>query len=444
MGRRLQYRHVGLGVAALVLLGTTAAWSAQPHTVRATAAVSVTPRTDAGADAALLLADRYATLAGSVTTMRSALAQQPGDLAGVDAAEVQQATEVDRRSGGSTIRISVALPDRAQSVAAANAIAAALVAEGLDEDLVDVEPAAEAIPEDTAASPAATPWAAGGVLTALVLGAAASAVGRRAGLPSGAAREPSAATPSAAPPQDGRRPVVDDLAGFRDHPPGSPRPLPAVDPSAAARTPAVPGPRTMSEGRVVATFAVAALSLVLAAVVVSLLSRDDRAAGRTPAGSSPSALAGASARLAFGTVVLRQHAVGATVATPELRLSSDGGVPTAHLTLDAYNCLTADSPADPLASGCLPVPREYADATGADLEVRRDGDTVVVAGRFASHTYPADSSAVPTGHVYRVSATITATTPPGGTLAPAHGVLRIDAQRTSSTPDAANVLHLPH
>ena len=428
MGRRLQYRHVGLGVAALVLLGTTAAWSAQPHTVRATAAVSVTPRSDAGADAALLLADRYATLAGSVTTMRSALAQQPDALAGVDAAEVQQATEVDRRSRGSTIRISVALPDRAQSVAAANAIAGQLVTDGRDEDLVDVAPAAEAIPEDTTASPAAAPWAAGGLLAALVLGGAASAVARRAGLPSRAVREP-----STLPVLDGPRPVVDDLAGFRDHPPGSPRPLPVVVPP-AARTPAVPAPRTMSEGRVVATFAVAALSLVIAAAVVSLLSRDDRAAGRegrTPAGSSPSALAGASARLAFEAVVLRQHAVGPTVATPELRLSSASGVPTAHLTLDAYNCLIAGAPADPLTSG-------------ADLDVRRDGDTVVVAGRFASHTYPADSPAVPTGRVYRVSATITVTDPPSGTFAPAHGELQIDTQRTSSTPDAANVLHLPH
>jgi len=69
---------VGLAVLAVALL--TLAFV--PRATTATASLSVTPRTEAGADAALLLADRYAALVGAVTTLRAAREAEPA-LAGV-------------------------------------------------------------------------------------------------------------------------------------------------------------------------------------------------------------------------------------------------------------------------------------------------------------------------------------------------------------------------
>ncbi len=56
---------VAAAVAALVLAVVALAWALRPGGATAAASLTVTPRAVDGADAALLLADRYTTLAGS-------------------------------------------------------------------------------------------------------------------------------------------------------------------------------------------------------------------------------------------------------------------------------------------------------------------------------------------------------------------------------------------
>ncbi|MPQ99793.1 hypothetical protein GB931_18095 [Modestobacter sp. I12A-02628] len=207
-------------VAVAVLVAGLAGWALQTHEHRATASLTVTPRTDAGADATRLVADRYGTLAGSVATARGALALLGDDAPDVTAGELTQDVEVDRPAGGSTIAVTVTLPGRDDAVATANALVTTLVEQGADEEVVAVEVAAEAVPESATATPDAGVWAVSTVLVALALGLAAVLL-----TPSGATRpratEP-APVPVEPPAPEPATELHDDLPAFRDHPPGSP------------------------------------------------------------------------------------------------------------------------------------------------------------------------------------------------------------------------------
>ncbi|WP_222194103.1 hypothetical protein [Modestobacter italicus] len=229
---------LGLGLAALAL---------QPRTTTAAASLTVTPRTDAGADAAVLLADRYATLADSATTLRTAWESTP-QLSDVALEEVQEGTTVDRADRTAAITVRVTLDDRDAAVAAANAVVDTLVEQGADEDLVDVDRGAEATPARVSTSPDTTRWVLVTALLALAAGLATAALatgtGRRRHVPGAAAGLPPA---SAGTGVDHPAEVVDDLPGFLENPPGSVPALPAAAPAPSSVTsPAEPPTRTGS------------------------------------------------------------------------------------------------------------------------------------------------------------------------------------------------------
>ncbi|MGY5882744.1 hypothetical protein [Modestobacter lacusdianchii] len=264
---------LGLGLAALAL---------QPRATTAAASLTVTPRTDAGADAAVLLADRYAALADSATTLRTARESSP-ELADTSLEELQEGTTVDRADRTAAITVRVALGDRDAAVAAANAVVGTLVEQGADEDLVDVDRGSEATPARVSTSPDATRWVLVTALLALAAGIATAALatgtGRRR---HGAAGPAAAGLPPASPGvgDDGPAEVVDDLPGFLENPPGSVPALPAAAPAPAAvpapadRTPARTG-ATRSDGagtpgRTRGAALGAAVLLVLAAVTIAV------------------------------------------------------------------------------------------------------------------------------------------------------------------------------
>src|SRR5215218_2112196 len=81
----------GLAVAVIVLVVALTVLALLPRSSTAAASITVTPRTDAGADAALLLADRYRTLAGSADTLRAAREDAP-ELVDVSLDELVEGT----------------------------------------------------------------------------------------------------------------------------------------------------------------------------------------------------------------------------------------------------------------------------------------------------------------------------------------------------------------
>lgn len=324
-------------------------------------------------------------------------------------------------------------------------------------------------------TPALVTW----VLLALVLGLAAGAtaatlVARR---PGGGAPPPADLPPAPAP---GTRPAleVDDLPGFLEHPPGSPAPAPAATtaPTAPTAPPAMAtaasataspagatavrparrkgggrhSPAALSARSTLVAMAVAAAVLVLVAVVIALVGRDDAARDGSPASSPPAAasdpaeeteVAALSARATFGTVLLERRRVGVTVTRPDLTVSSDGTRARAHVLLPTYNCLLPEPPPDPEAAGCAPAATEYADLTGADLRLTRDGDRFELAGRLATYTQPPRGPAAHTGRSYPLGVTLTADGPQQDGTAPARGLLRLGTESTATTGDAgANVL----
>jgi hypothetical protein len=211
-----------------------------PRSATARASLTVTPRTDAGADAARLLADRYAALADSTGTLRAALDDEPA-LADVSLDQLSDGTAVERAPGTATITVRVTLADRNAAAAAANAVVGTLVDAGAAEDLVDVARGAEATPSRAGTSPDPVRWTGVSLLLASAAGlAAASLTGRSArarpnrvpaptvGLPP----DPAEPGPAAAPAE-----MLDDLPGFLESPPGS---LPAIP--SAAPVPAVSSP----------------------------------------------------------------------------------------------------------------------------------------------------------------------------------------------------------
>jgi hypothetical protein len=303
------------------------------------------------------------------------------------------------------------------------------------------------------------------------------------------------------------RPVldVDDLPGFLEHPPGSPLPETPVAATttrtaatADARVTAGPvaasgatvsgatavgGPTgagrhaagELSAGRTVLAMVVAAAVLVAIAVLIALVSGGDAPAdpaggapgtptpgaapARTPDGVAEEAVEvpagalaarsvplgedGMAARATFGSVLLAERAVGVTVTSPALSVSTDGEQALAHLRLPTSNCLTRRPPTDPASAGCARGATEFADLAGPALRWSRDGDRLELTGRFPTYTRPAGRPAAYTGRSYRVSASLEADGPARDGRAPATGALQLGPARSATTGDPAlNVLEL--
>jgi hypothetical protein len=302
---------------------------------------------------------------------------------------------------------------------------------------------------------AAGPWIVlGAVLGALLLLAAGTVVLRL--------RSPAPPEPATPPPGDAPR---DDLADFLAHPPGT-RSVPADDgdgwvPLAAPTAPArreepAPLPAGTGPAGALAGLAVGALLLVGIAAALAAAQRSPAAAPDAPSAStSPSSAApwdeaeeggsgesgseeGVVARLAFGGVVLEEHAVGITAAYPQLELGVDEeGRDVARLRLPAVNCLAAAAPPAPGDPGCRAARTEYADLTAPALRVDRDGDRLTVSGRFATSLRSPGAAAEPTGRSYEVAVTVAASGAEDAGWRTAEGELRWDDQRTATREDGA-------
>src|SRR4051794_17944379 len=217
---------------------------------------------------------------------------------------------------------------------------------------------------------------------------------------------------------------ADDLPGFLESPPGS---GPVVDEAGWAPLVAppvaehAPPPRWGRRDSVVVLFAMAVTGLLLAGLLgaLALASRDGGARDRTAAAGPAT-----TARLTFGGIVLEPRAVGVTAAYPVVDISADGDRSRASVRFPAFNCLTADAPADPVAAGCTPAVTEYARLASPDLRVDGHGNGVVVTGRFPTEIRPNGSPPVPTGRVYelRISATPAGPPPPDGWAPPRGGL----------------------
>jgi hypothetical protein len=490
----------GLAVALAVLVVAAVVLALLPRSATAAASLTVTPRTDAGADAALLLADRYAALAESAATLRTARDGEPA-LDDVSLDDLARGTEVEHADGRATITVLVTLPDREAAAAAANAVVDALVEAGADEDLVDVERGAEATGSRAHRSPELLRWGVVALLLALAAGLAAATLVRptRRPAPPGPAPEPPAPDGPEARPDE----VLDDLPGFLENPPGSAPELPPppaatvgapVEPVApgATATPAADGGRSpagASRRGAAAATATTVVLLVAVAVVVGLSggrSGDDAdrsaatlrpggaqvtptpptgsatpgpdPAPTTSAPASPSATAaaalafasvplgtdGVAASVTFQGVVLEQRAVGLTVTYPSISVTTDGRRSLAHVRLPTFNCLTAEPPADPVAAGCARSITEYADLPDPQLRVSRDGDRIDLVGLFPTYTRPNGTAPGYTGRAYQLTAAITADGPPQDGRAAASGVVRIGLDSAPTTADrGVNLLQLP-
>ena len=306
---------------------------------------------------------------------------------------------------------------------------------------------------------AAGPWIVlGAVLGALLLLAVGAAVLRlRSSAPPG---------PAAAPPADGPR---DDLADFLAHPPGT-RGAPVDDrdgwvplatpvrheepvPLPAGTGPAGTGPAGTLAGLAVGALLLVGIAAALAAVQRSPAAEPDTStapSSTSPSSTSPSSTApsstapsdgsreGVVARLAFGGVVLEEHAVGVTAAYPELEVGVDGeGREVARLRLPAVNCLAVAAPPEPGDPGCRAARTEFAELAAPALRVARDGDRLTVSGRFATSLRSPGAAAEPTGRSYEVAVTVTAAGGGDAGWRTAAGELRWDDQRTGTREDGA-------
>ncbi len=286
------------------------------------------------------------------------------------------------------------------------------------------------------------------------------------GAPTAPPRPPPAAEPGA------RRWAQDDLPGFLEAPPGTPRP-PA---------PATPEPTDGEAGadeapvvRTVAGLATAALALVAVLASLALLTGrgeppasaprptvapppapaappttrppdlvpvpSDPLPGEPGAGvlahrSVPLGDGGTAARLALGGLVLERRAVGVTVTYPAVSVTvGQAGAALAHVRLPTWNCLGTTAPRDPEAAGCTPAGTEFADLPTPALSVTRDGDALRVAGRFPTYTRPAGTPPVYTGRVYDLSVTVAPAGPLHDGEGRAEGTLFLGTERAESLRD---------
>ncbi|MGY1749894.1 hypothetical protein [Modestobacter sp. SYSU DS0511] len=462
-------------VLLLVVAVTVGALALRPRQVTAAAGLTVTPRTETGAAAAVLVADRYAALATAPETVRAA-AGSDAALSDVPLADLRAGLAVERVGDAATITVRSTLPDRADAVRAADAVVDVLVAEGRSEELVDVARVSTAAPEPAGGSGTGR-WLLVGLLTGVALGLATTAL--TAGRPGPAERTgsdaggtvPGGTAPTTDPP-DG---VVDDLPGFLDRPPGSPVPPAAPRSGSPASTAtAVPagtagrpdgrGTHAATAGAVVlllgaaalagtvptgaTTPATAARSIPLAAPPETGPTGSPEPPAAEPAAGSLAFRSvlpgddGLTARAAFTGLLLEERAVGLTVTTPSLSVSTDGERALAHVRLPIWNCLTAEPPADPAAAGCARGRTEYADLADPGLQVRRDGDRVELAGLFPTYTRPNGGAPTYTGRAYRLTATLTADGGVRDGRAAATGVVQLglDSAPVSAAPGVSELL----
>ena len=242
-------------------------------------------------------------------------------------------------------------------------------------------------------------------------------------------------------------PAHDDLAGFLEHPPGTPgeRPAPtrgwvtlAAPPPARAPVPAPSPASTPGTGAALTAMAVTGLLLVGAAAAVAASTQDGGAPARSaPTSSSdtgaPQGPGEVEARLSFRGVVLEPHAVGVTATYPRLRITGEPGSRRAEVELPTWNCLAAEAPADPDAAGCRRSRTEYAELAEPDLEVSETDRGIEVSGRFPTVTHPNGSSPAATGRTYELRVTVVPGERPSGGWLPADAVLHLAGGRTEST-----------
>lgn len=229
-------------------------------------------------------------------------------------------------------------------------------------------------------------------------------------------------------------PGGDDLPGFLESPPGTARPATTTGWAALATAPAPP---TAGRRRgTLAPLVAMGLALLLLLAVAAGIAATSGDAGPPPplrASAAPATATGAAARLTFGGVVLEPRAVGVTATYPVVDLSTSGDRTVAHVEFPTFNCLTADAPADPVAAGCYPAGTEYAELGSPELAVRRDGDGILVSGRFPTELRPNGSAPTATGRGYALRITIT---PTGGAAAdgwrPARATLDLGPGRATT------------
>jgi hypothetical protein len=238
----------------------------------------------------------------------------------------------------------------------------------------------------------------------------------------------------------------DDLPGFLESPPGigdGATPLRAGWAALGTSAPAVqapPSPPAVPRGRrdtVVVLTAMAATALLLIGAAAAFAATS-RSPGAAPARPDASAVA---ARLTFGGVVLEQRAVGVTATYPVLHVTADGGTSNGggarvHVEFPTFNCLTGEAPEDPVAAGCTRSTTEYADVASPDVVVDRAGDELRISGRFPTRLQPNGGPPAPTGRVYELRVTVTATDgrAPDG-WRPAEGVLELGSGRAETVDE---------
>jgi hypothetical protein len=214
----------------------------------------------------------------------------------------------------------------------------------------------------------------------------------------------------------------DDLPGFLESPPGiSPTARPGASaagfvPLAVPPSPPPPPPPRRTTGPLLASTSGAAVLLLAAAAVIAAVSTgpdpgrhgqaDRPGTGEErgdPRDRGPDAV---EARLTFGGVVLEERAVGVTATYPELVLTEAGDGPVARLTLPTWNCLATEAPADPAAAGCVPGRTEYAELRAPALTLTRDGEGLLITGRFPTEIRSNGAGPELTGRVYALRITV--------------------------------------
>ena len=244
----------------------------------------------------------------------------------------------------------------------------------------------------------------------------------------------------------------DDLPAFLESPPGSagapaarsegwaPLSGPGTPPSPGPAPPA-PAVRRDPSGTtgVLAALAGAALLLIGAAAAVATAGAPDRGPGREHRTTDAPRSGDVSARLTFGGIVHERHAVGVTVAYPQVLVTTTSGRATAAVELHTFNCLRAEAPVDPVAAGCTPAVPEYAELSTPELRVVPDRAGLRISGRFATVSRRSGSPPVPTGRVYDLTVTAApADGRPGEGREPATGLLLIGDDRVGTSDDGPN------
>jgi hypothetical protein len=244
---------------------------------------------------------------------------------------------------------------------------------------------------------------------------------------------------------------VDDLGRFLEFPPGSgtaaaPTGWAALAPATGADQPA-PVPRARRDAVLVLTAMTLTALLLLGIAAAVAATRADGPHGQR-AGSAATdrdAPDGVEARLTFGGLVLEPRAVGVTATYPVVELSTEANRSRARVEFPTFNCLSAAAPVDPVAAGCTPSVREYAELRSPDLVVTAAGHGFRVTGRFPTEVRPNGSAPVPTGRGYELRITVT----PADGEAPdgwqrADGVLELGAERADTVDGTGlNVLRSP-